>query len=153
MADFLKYPSKIWYLIFICLPYFKERHSFLEPHNSYMVQVKRYFEYGEPDGTVNEIWRQVSQKLPLIKLMINRDKRNVKRGMNGPDCSCLCTNQTGVITTLWNTILLMVSPIVLSFATPTLPDITGLRLDGKKHQVTDLSSFLGSTRWTRWDEL
>ncbi|KAK4789418.1 hypothetical protein SAY86_020737 [Trapa natans] len=63
-------------------------------------KVKRYFEYGESNGTVNEIWRQVSQKLPLIKLMINRDKRIIKRDLNGPDCTCLCTNKTGVITTL-----------------------------------------------------
>ncbi|KAI4332594.1 hypothetical protein L6164_017489 [Bauhinia variegata] len=54
-------------------------------------EVKRYFQYGEADGTVNEIWRQVSKKLPLIKLMINRDKRVVRKE---PDCSCLCTNQT-----------------------------------------------------------
>ncbi|OVA04822.1 Exostosin-like [Macleaya cordata] len=38
-------------------------------------EVKRYFEYDDPNGTVNEIWRQVSMKLPLVKLMINRDKR------------------------------------------------------------------------------
>ncbi|OWM83589.1 hypothetical protein CDL15_Pgr004018 [Punica granatum] len=63
-------------------------------------KVKRYFEYGEPNGTVHEIWRQVSQKLPLIKLMINRDKRIVKRDLDRPGCSCLCTNKTGVITTL-----------------------------------------------------
>ncbi|XP_057756778.1 probable arabinosyltransferase ARAD1 [Arachis stenosperma] len=54
-------------------------------------EVKRYFEYEEPDGTVNEIWRQVSKKLPLIKLMINREKRLLKREA---DCSCICTNQT-----------------------------------------------------------
>lgn len=65
-----------------------------------MIQVKRYFEYGEPDGTVNEIWRQVSQKLPLTKLMINRKKRIVKRNSDGPNCACLCTNQTGIVTTL-----------------------------------------------------
>ncbi|TXG48295.1 hypothetical protein EZV62_027589 [Acer yangbiense] len=36
--------------------------------------VRRYFDYDvDPDGPVNEIWQQVSQKLPLIKLMINRD--------------------------------------------------------------------------------
>ncbi|MED6219131.1 putative arabinosyltransferase arad1 [Stylosanthes scabra] len=54
-------------------------------------EVKRYFEYEEPDGTVNEIWRQVSKKLPLIKLMINREKRYLKREAG---CSCICTNQT-----------------------------------------------------------
>ncbi|KAI4298141.1 hypothetical protein L6164_031735 [Bauhinia variegata] len=58
-------------------------------------EVKRYFEYEEPDGAVNEIWRQVSKKLPLIKLMINRDKRLVRKE---PDCSCICTNQTAVRT-------------------------------------------------------
>ncbi|KAK4564338.1 hypothetical protein RGQ29_006417 [Quercus rubra] len=63
-------------------------------------EVKHYFQYGEPNGTVNEIWRQVSQKLPLIKLMINRDKRLVKRELTEPDCSCLCTNQTGILTSL-----------------------------------------------------
>ncbi|XP_058197771.1 probable arabinosyltransferase ARAD1 isoform X2 [Rhododendron vialii] len=63
-------------------------------------KVKRYFEYEDPNGTVNEIWRQVSLKLPLIKLMINRDKRLVKRELPEPDCSCLCSNQSGINTTL-----------------------------------------------------
>jgi hypothetical protein len=56
-------------------------------------QVKRYFEYEEPDGTVNEIWRQVSKKLPLIKLMINREKRLFAKQA---ECSCVCTNQTAI---------------------------------------------------------
>lgn len=63
-------------------------------------KVKHYFEYDDPNGTVKEIWRQVSQKLPLVKLMINRDKRLVKRELTEPDCSCLCSNQTGLHTTL-----------------------------------------------------
>lgn len=63
-------------------------------------QVKRYFEYEDPNGTVKEIWRQVSQKLPLIKLMSNRDKRVVLRDLTEPDCSCVCSNQSGVHTTL-----------------------------------------------------
>lgn len=63
-------------------------------------KVKHYFEYEDPNGTVNEIWRQVSMKLPLIKLMINRDKRLVKRELTDPDCSCLCSNQSGIHTTL-----------------------------------------------------
>ncbi|KAI3966297.1 hypothetical protein MKW92_011221 [Papaver armeniacum] len=58
-------------------------------------EVKRYFEYDDPNGTVNEIWRQVTLKLPLVKLMINRDKRLVRRELNEPDCSCLCSNKTG----------------------------------------------------------
>ncbi|KAL8107533.1 putative arabinosyltransferase ARAD1 [Apium graveolens] len=65
-----------------------------------MKKVKHYYEYEDPDGTVNEIWRQVSSKLPLIKLMINRDKRLVKREFTEPDCSCLCSNKTGIYTTL-----------------------------------------------------
>ncbi|PIN24793.1 Acetylglucosaminyltransferase EXT1/exostosin 1 [Handroanthus impetiginosus] len=63
-------------------------------------KVKRYFEYEDPHGTVKEIWRQVSLKLPLIKLMSNRDKRIVVRDLTEPDCSCLCSNQSGVHTTL-----------------------------------------------------
>ncbi|MBA0766566.1 hypothetical protein Gotri_015596 [Gossypium trilobum] len=63
-------------------------------------EVKRYYDYTHPNGTVNEIWRQVSQKLPLIKLMINRDKRLVKRELSEPNCSCLCSNQTGIIDSL-----------------------------------------------------
>ncbi|GAB4829514.1 hypothetical protein Ancab_019187 [Ancistrocladus abbreviatus] len=63
-------------------------------------KVKHYFEYEDPDGTVNEIWRQVSLKLPLIKLMINRDNRLVKRDLSQPDCACLCSNQSGIITSL-----------------------------------------------------
>ncbi|KAJ1393403.1 Exostosin-like [Sesbania bispinosa] len=59
-------------------------------------EVKRYFEYEEPDGTVNEIWRQVSKKLPLIKLMINREQRLLFG--KEPDCSCICTNQTAIRT-------------------------------------------------------
>ncbi|XP_038895021.1 probable arabinosyltransferase ARAD1 isoform X2 [Benincasa hispida] len=61
-----------------------------------MKEVKRYFEYTDSNGTVNEIWRQVSQKLPLIKLMINREKRVIHRDGDEPDCSCLCSNQTGI---------------------------------------------------------
>ncbi|PQQ12272.1 putative arabinosyltransferase ARAD1 [Prunus yedoensis var. nudiflora] len=63
-------------------------------------EVKHYFQYGVPNGTVNEIWRQVAQKLPFIKLSINRDRRLVKRDLNVRDCSCLCSNQTGIITSL-----------------------------------------------------
>ncbi|KAK1325851.1 hypothetical protein QJS10_CPA01g00663 [Acorus calamus] len=54
--------------------------------------VRRYFEYEDPNGTVNEIWRQVSSKLPLIKLMINREKRLVQRDLPDSDCSCICSN-------------------------------------------------------------
>lgn len=63
-------------------------------------QVRRYFDYGNPNGAVKEIWRQVSQKLPLIKLMSNRDKRLVLRNATEPNCSCLCTNQTGLISSI-----------------------------------------------------
>ncbi|XP_015577550.1 probable arabinosyltransferase ARAD1 isoform X2 [Ricinus communis] len=63
-------------------------------------KVTRYFEYDNSNGTVNEIWRQVAQKLPLIRLMTNRDRRLVKRDWSQPDCSCLCTNQTGLIISL-----------------------------------------------------
>ncbi|XP_073025555.1 probable arabinosyltransferase ARAD1 isoform X1 [Primulina eburnea] len=59
-------------------------------------QVQRYFEYEDPNGTVKEIWRQVSLKLPFIKLMSNRDKRIVIRDSKEPDCSCLCSNQSGM---------------------------------------------------------
>ncbi|KAF5935977.1 hypothetical protein HYC85_027106 [Camellia sinensis] len=63
-------------------------------------KAKQYFEYEDVNGTVNEIWRQVSLKVPLIKLMINRDRRLVKRDLPEPDCSCLCSNQSGIHTTL-----------------------------------------------------
>lgn len=56
--------------------------------------------YDHPEGTVKEVWHQVSQKLPLIKLMINRDRRLIKRELSEPDCSCLCTNKTGIISSL-----------------------------------------------------
>jgi len=52
--------------------------------------VKRYFEYDDPNGTVNEIWHQVSSKVPLVKLMINRDKRLVGSGLKDANCSCIC---------------------------------------------------------------
>ncbi|XVF46025.1 hypothetical protein PTKIN_Ptkin02bG0254900 [Pterospermum kingtungense] len=65
-----------------------------------MKEVKRYYDYTHPNGTVNEIWRQVSQKLPLIKLMSNRDKRLVRKDLSEPNCSCLCSNQTGIISSL-----------------------------------------------------
>lgn len=58
-------------------------------------EVKRYFEYEDANGTVNEIWRQVSKKVPLIKLMINREKRLFGKE---EECSCICTNQTAVRT-------------------------------------------------------
>lgn len=70
-------------------------------HLKCVIQVKRYFEYSDPNGTVNEIWREIGQKLPLIKLMINREKRLVKRDSIEPDCSCLCTNQSTLFTSLW----------------------------------------------------
>uniref|UniRef100_A0A0D3GSI7 Exostosin GT47 domain-containing protein n=1 Tax=Oryza barthii TaxID=65489 RepID=A0A0D3GSI7_9ORYZ len=54
-------------------------------------KVKHYFEYEDPNGPVNQIWHQVSSKAPLIKLLINRDKRLVERGTNGTDCSCICS--------------------------------------------------------------
>ncbi|GAA0159412.1 glycosyltransferase [Lithospermum erythrorhizon] len=63
-------------------------------------KVQRYFDYDNPDGTVNEIWRQVSLKLPLVKLMINRDKRLVSRDLPEPDCSCRCSNQSGIRATI-----------------------------------------------------
>ncbi|CAO2842142.1 unnamed protein product [Amaranthus hypochondriacus] len=63
-------------------------------------KVKHYFEYDDPHGTVNEIWRQVSSKVPLVKLMINRDKRLVRRELSQPDCSCVCSNQTDVSSSL-----------------------------------------------------
>lgn len=62
----------------------------------HVTQIKRYFEYTDSNGTVNEIWRQVSQKLPLIKLMINRGRRLIHGDGDEPDCSCLCSNQTGI---------------------------------------------------------
>lgn len=65
-----------------------------------VIQVKRYFEYKDPNGTVNEVWRQVSQKLPLIKLMISCDRRLATMHVTEPDCSaCLCSNQSGIATT------------------------------------------------------
>nr|GEU70229.1 probable arabinosyltransferase ARAD1 [Tanacetum cinerariifolium] len=65
-----------------------------------LLKVRHYFEYDDPDGTVNEIWRQVSLKLPLVNLMINRDKRLVKRHLTEADCSCICSNKTGIHTSL-----------------------------------------------------
>lgn len=65
-----------------------------------MREVKRYFDYTDKNGAVNEIWRQVSQKVPLIKLMANRDRRLVKKGSDEPNCSCLCSNKTGIISSL-----------------------------------------------------
>ncbi|KAK9133479.1 hypothetical protein Scep_013007 [Stephania cephalantha] len=60
-------------------------------------KVKRYFEYDSPNGAVEEIWRQVAQKVPLTKLMINRDKRLVSRDLTEPDCACICSNRTANI--------------------------------------------------------
>ncbi|XP_023638876.1 probable arabinosyltransferase ARAD2 isoform X2 [Capsella rubella] len=62
-----------------------------------MKEVRRYFDYTHLNGSVNEIWRQVTQKIPLIKLMINRGKRMIKREGSDPQCSCLCSNLTGII--------------------------------------------------------
>ncbi|MED6206153.1 putative arabinosyltransferase arad1 [Stylosanthes scabra] len=55
-----------------------------------MLEVRNYFEYGMANGAVDEIWRQVSKKLALIKVMSNRDKRLIK----DLGSSCMCTNQT-----------------------------------------------------------
>ncbi|KAL1567538.1 hypothetical protein AAHA92_03008 [Salvia divinorum] len=65
-----------------------------------LLKVKRYFEYEDPNGTMKEIWRRVSQKLPFIKLMSNRDQRIVLHDLTESDCSCICSNQTGVRTIL-----------------------------------------------------
>ncbi|XP_047337179.1 probable arabinosyltransferase ARAD1 [Impatiens glandulifera] len=62
-----------------------------------MKKVKHYFEYDDPNGTVNQIWRQVSQKLPLIKQMIHRERRRIKKYLAEPDCSCLCSNHTEAV--------------------------------------------------------
>ncbi|KMZ59334.1 UDP-beta-L-Ara: arabinan alpha-1,5-L-arabinosyltransferase, family GT47 [Zostera marina] len=62
--------------------------------------VRHYFDYGHGNGAVHEIWRQISLKVPLIKLMINRDRRLVVRKSEGLDCSCLCSLQNG--TTLFS---------------------------------------------------
>ncbi|CAL5072100.1 unnamed protein product [Urochloa decumbens] len=62
-------------------------------------KVKRFFEYEDPNGPVNEIWRQVSLKAPLIKLLANRNKRLFERGTNGTDCSCICTTNPTEATT------------------------------------------------------
>ncbi|XP_065853119.1 probable arabinosyltransferase ARAD1 [Euphorbia lathyris] len=63
-------------------------------------KVSQYFEYGNSNGTVNAIWHEVAQKLPLVRLMVNRDKRVVRTDLTEPDCSCLCTNQTALTQTL-----------------------------------------------------
>ncbi|XP_062190040.1 probable arabinosyltransferase ARAD1 [Phragmites australis] len=62
-------------------------------------KVKHYFEYEDPNGPVNEIWRQVSLKAPLIKLLTNRNKRMLERGTNRTDCSCICSTTPNEIST------------------------------------------------------
>ncbi|XP_062188379.1 probable arabinosyltransferase ARAD1 [Phragmites australis] len=62
-------------------------------------KVKHYFVYEDPNGPVNEIWRQVSLKAPLIKLLTNRNKRLLDRGTNGTDCSCICSTTPSEIST------------------------------------------------------
>lgn len=59
-------------------------------------RVKHYFEYEDPNGPVNQIWHQVSMKAPLIKLLINRDKRLVERATNETDCSCICSTPSEI---------------------------------------------------------
>ncbi|CAH2070840.1 unnamed protein product [Thlaspi arvense] len=59
-----------------------------------MKEVRRYFDYTHCNETMNEIWRQVTQKTPLIKLMINREKQMIKTELNKEQCSCLCSNNT-----------------------------------------------------------
>lgn len=56
-------------------------------------QVKRFFLYDEnPNGAVDEIWRQVSQKAPFVRLIKNRKKRRMKSDLNEPaGCSCFCS--------------------------------------------------------------
>ncbi|XP_051128976.1 probable arabinosyltransferase ARAD1 [Andrographis paniculata] len=68
-------------------------------------KVRRYFEYEDPNGNgdgdggaVKQIWRQVSMKVGLIRVMINREKRMVarqrERGLD--DCACICSNYSGL---------------------------------------------------------
>lgn len=62
-----------------------------KPHPifAYLFRLWAQFDYTHPNGSVSQIWRQVTQKVPLIKLMINREKRMIKRESNDNQCSSM----------------------------------------------------------------
>lgn len=49
----------------------------LQEYQEQLRKVRKYFEYGEPNGAVDEIWREIATKLPRVKTMIHRDRRAV----------------------------------------------------------------------------
>ncbi|KAJ7547618.1 hypothetical protein O6H91_08G095500 [Diphasiastrum complanatum] len=55
-------------------------------------EVRKYFEYEEPDGAVHFIWRQVQRKIPMVRLMINREKRLAEDNHSAGSCSCNCSS-------------------------------------------------------------
>lgn len=49
----------------------------LQDYQQQMRKVRRFFEYGEPNGAIDQIWRAVASKLPRVRTTIHRDRRAV----------------------------------------------------------------------------
>lgn len=94
----IKFSWEAWHAHSNYLWVYLSVNNFIIRWNLNIFQVRHYFEYEDPNGPVNEIWRQVSLKAPLIKLLTNRYKRLLERGTNGTDCSCICSTTPTDIT-------------------------------------------------------
>ncbi|KAH7281969.1 hypothetical protein KP509_35G005700 [Ceratopteris richardii] len=53
----------------------------LQQYQEELRKIRNYFEYGEPDGAVDYIWRAVAKKLPQVRTMIHQDKRGRNANM------------------------------------------------------------------------
>ncbi|MCO5556779.1 hypothetical protein L7F22_010332 [Adiantum nelumboides] len=49
----------------------------LRQYQEELRKVRTYFEYGEVNGAVDHIWRAVASKLPRVRTMIHRSRRDV----------------------------------------------------------------------------
>lgn len=49
----------------------------LEQYQEELRKVRNYFEYDEANGAVDHIWQAVATKLPRVRTMIHRDRRNM----------------------------------------------------------------------------
>lgn len=75
--------------------------------------------------------------------MINREKRLVKRDSNEPVCSCVCSNQTGILTSLWYLFCLLMEVAVF------IPDYLSLFRQARQLYFCWLFRKSGKVFW-RW---
>ncbi|KAI5081278.1 hypothetical protein GOP47_0004461 [Adiantum capillus-veneris] len=49
----------------------------LRQYQEELRKVRRYFEYGEVNGAVDHIWRAIASKLPRVRTLIHRNRRDI----------------------------------------------------------------------------